>query len=186
MYAKFLVGASLVAALSGCPGNVSGTVSGISLGVADTLFYVQKDTDGKTIAFNTIIADKGNVCTTLKANRQPKSATFMQMILFRWADDGKNLAPDVGEYTVVDTTPTKGGNWAYATFNHSDANCTNTLAASASSGKSGLIKVTGVNAANNGSISGTFDISFGSDKVTGSFNGAYCDLATVPNNPSCE
>jgi hypothetical protein len=186
MHSKFLVGAALFVALTGCPGSVSGTVSGISLGVADTLFYVEKDTAGKTIAFDVILADKGSVCTTLKANRLPKSSTSITLGLFRLAEDLTFLAPDIGDFTVIDSTPTKAGNWAIASFSHLDANCTNTLSKSASSGKSGLVKVTGVNAANNGSIAGTFDVSFGSDRVTGSFSGAYCDLASVPNNPSCE
>lgn len=185
-YARWLVGALLSVVLSGCPGSVQGTVSGIGLSVADTLFYPVKDA-GKTTNLVVLIGDKANLCTTLKANRIPRSATAMQFVFYRWADDvSTQLAPDVGEYTVVPfgTNITRGGNYATAEFIHNDANCTNTISDNAAEGKSGLIKLAAVNAAINGSATGSFDVTFGSDRVTGTFSGAYCDAA--PQKPSCE
>lgn len=188
MYAKSFAGAFLVAALSGCPGSVSGTVSGIGLTVSDTIFYPVKDNAGKTTNLIILLADKGNLCSMLKANRQPKSATGLQIVFYRWGTDNTVLAPDTGDYTVVPggTSVSNGGNYAMASFMHFDANCSNTLSADAAAGKSGLVKLTSVNSAVNGSASGSFDITFGTDRVTGGFSGAYCDMGSLPNNPSCE
>lgn len=188
MYAKSFAGAFLVAALSGCPGSVSGTVSGIGLTVSDTIFYPAKDTAGKTTSLSVLLADKGNLCSTLKANRRPRSSTGMLITFFRLATDFTVLAPDIGDYTVVPggTKVATGGNYAVASFLHVDANCSNTLSDEAAAGKSGLVKLTSVNSAVNGSASGSFDITFGTDRVTGGFSGAYCDIGTLPENPSCE
>jgi hypothetical protein len=186
MYSKVLVGLTLGAVLTGCPGTFNGTVSGSSLAVADTIFYASKDAAGKTTSLVALMADKGGVCGTLKANREPKSSTFMMLQAFRLADDNTILAPDVGEYTVLSGSPTKGGNYAWATFFHYDANCTNTLTENARTGKSGVVKLTTVNLATNGSAAGSFDITFGSDHVTGSISASYCDMSAWPTSPSCE
>lgn len=186
--------ASLVV-LSGCfgPGSVSGTVGGVSLNVQDAIFYVIKDDAGKTQGIALALADKSAVCTTVKANRQPKSATSISFGLFNVKVDGAAttlLAPDVGDYTVTNNSAdlAKGGRWAIGAFDKVDANCTSSMATSATTGQSGLVTVTTLKSEASGTAEGTFDVSFGTqkDKVTGRFSAGYCDLAKTPTNPSCE
>ncbi len=183
---------TLLAAFSGCGGgSVTGTVSGISLAVQDSIFFVLKDDAGKTQAVSVIMADKPNLCDTLKANRMPKSATSLSFALLNVkVENGiaTLLAPDVGGYTVTDSSVTQTGLFTSAGFDRTDANCTSSLASSATVGKSGLVKVTTLKAEANGSLAGTFDVSIGTqaDKLTGSLNARFCDVTKIQDNPNCE
>ena len=183
---RLMVAVSMVA-MTGCSGSMSGTVGGISLNVSDAIFAVLKDDAGKSIGAFVLLADKPKICDSLKANREPKSSTSLALTVFRFSATDY-LAPDVGDYTVVDTNPTSAGSYAQGFFSHTDSNCTNTLAGSAASGKSGLVKLSALKGETNGTASGTFDITFGAgDKVTGNFNASYCDISKLPTaTPNCE
>jgi hypothetical protein len=173
--------------LVGCSGSVNGQVGGISLNVADAVFAVLKDDAGKSIAALVVLSDKPKICDSIKANREPKTATSLVFTLYRFSDTDY-LAPDTGDYTTVDTNPTSAGSFASANFSRTDSNCTNTLSSSASRGKSGLIKLTNLKGETNGAANATFDITFGAgDKVTGNFNATYCDISKLPTaDPNCE
>lgn len=173
-------------AMVGCSGSVSGTVGGISLNVSDSIFAILKDNSGKQTGALVFLSDKPKLCESLKANRTAKSATGLLMAISRSNNDGA-IAPDVGDYTVIDQNPTSAGNFAFAGFSRTDANCENTIARDASQAKSGLIKVTTLKGEANGSANGTFDITFGGgDKVTGNFNASFCDISQLQLNPNCE
>lgn len=184
---KRLLAVVSMVAMAGCSGSMTGTVGGVSLNVSDAIFGVLKDDAGKSFAAYVVMADKPKICDNLKANRNPKTATSLALTLYRFSATDF-LSPDVGEYTVIDTTPAGAGSYASADFTHSDSDCRNTLADSAASGKSGLIKLTSIKGETNGSANGTFDITFGAgDKVTGNFNASYCDLSKLPTaTPNCE
>ncbi len=173
--------------LAGCAGSANGQVGGISLNVSDAIFAILKDNTGKSTAAIVIMADKPKVCDSLKANREPKTSTSLLLTLYRFSDTDY-LAPDVGEYTTVDQNPTSAGSFASAFFTRTDSNCTNTIASSASRGKSGLIKLTNIKGEANGTANATYDITFGAgDKVTGNFNATYCDISSLPTaDPNCE
>lgn len=172
---------------TGCgPGSVNGTVGGVSLAVSDAIFAVLKDDTGKQQGLLVLMADKPNICDSLKANREPKSATSLSMLFVRFNAQFEVLAPEVGEYSVVEN-PTVAGNYAGASFNRTDANCTSTLSAQASAARSGLIKLAALKAESNGTASATFDLTFGAgDKISGSVNAKYCDIAVVASSPNCE
>lgn len=181
-----LVVGLFAAMLSGCAGSVNGTVGGVNLSVADAIFAVLKDDAGKSLAALVFLADKPKLCDSLKANREPKQATSLVLAMARYNANGEVLAPDVAEYTV-NNSPTSGGDYATGYFARTDANCTNTLANDAATGKSGLVKVTNFKGDSTGSANGTFDITFGSgDKVSGNFNATYCDISKIQTNPNCE
>jgi hypothetical protein len=183
---KRLMMVASVLAMVGCSGSVSGTVGGVSLSVSDAIFAVLKDDSGKSTGLFVVMADKPKLCDSLKANREPKSATSLIFSLSRITDTDY-LAPDVGEYTVIDENPRNAGNFGFASFSRTDANCTNTLSASASTARSGLVKVTNLKGEVNGNASATFDVTFGGgDKITGNFNATYCDVSKLQLNPNCE
>ncbi len=176
-------------AMVGCSGSMNGTVGGVSLNVADAIFAVLKDDDGKSFAAIVAMSDKPKMCETLKANRQTKASTQIVFTMFRYNSSATEfLSPDVAEYTVVDSPPTGGGNYGNSIFTRNDSDCRQTVAEDAAKGKSGLIKLTGIKAENNGTANGTYDITFGAgDKVTGSFNATYCDISKLPTaTPNCE
>lgn len=181
-----LVAAVFLSACGG-PGYMDGTVAGLNLSVKDAIFALIKDTSGTTQGMYLIMADKPDLCATIKANRQPKSLSGVIFSMIRYTDTGTVLAPEVGDYTVINSTPPRGGSYAGAFFGHTDANCTSTIAQAAATGSSGLVKLTSMKAEAGGSASGTFDVTFGtSDKVKGGFNAAFCDVTSLGNNPSCE
>lgn len=183
----FVLAAAVVLSACGGPGHMDGTVAGINLSVKDAIFTLIKDTSGNTTGMFVVMADKPDLCTTVKANRQPKELTGVMFSMVQYTDAAGVLAPDVADYTVINTTPPRGGHYAGALFAHTDANCTSTIAATAGTGSSGLVKLTSMKAETGGTASGTFDVTFGtSDKVTGSFNAAFCDVQTLGSSANCE
>lgn len=177
----------VTALMSACgPGSANGSVGGVSLSVADAIFAVIKDDMGKQLGLFVAMADKPNLCDSLKANRQPKSATSLVFAMVRYNAAGEELAPDVGDYTVVEQV-TQAGNYASANFARTDANCTDTLSPNATVGRSGLVKLSALKSEANGTAQATFDVTFGAgDKVTGSFNAKFCDVASLSASPNCE
>lgn len=186
---KHLVLAALsLSMLVGCSkGSMSGTVGGNNLNVADAIFANVNDNSGASVFALLVMSDKPNLCDSLKANRVAKQATSISFAIVRYNSDDKVLAPDIGDYTVIEGNAPGAGNFASAGFGHTDANCTNTLSESASTGRSGLIKVTNFKPETNGNMAGTYDVTFGAgDHVTGGFNASYCDITTLQVNPNCE
>ena len=182
-----LVVATVVSAC-GPGGTFTGKVGGKELSVQDALFFPYK-ANGAVVGATIILADKPNVCTSLKSNRVPKNSAFVAMTLFRVTSNGSVVPPDTGDYTVTSTASPGVGNFAYTEFNSLDSNCVNLLPDTATGGVSGLVKVATYKPEVNGGMSGSFDMTFGSqnDKGSGSFNAAYCDLANnFPSAPNCE
>jgi|CXWL01.1.fsa_nt_gi hypothetical protein len=172
----------------GGAGSVNGKVAGNALSVVDSAFLLFKE-NNKITSAAVILSDKPNLCTTAKANRDTKNSTYLIIGLYRYVDDGAGglspVSPDVGDYSVVQ--PTRAGTYAGALFGKSDASCTTTVGATQSAAQSGTVKVTAFKPEANGSAVGTFDITVGTqnDKVTGSFNALFCDVA-LSNMPNCE
>lgn len=183
----FVLAAALVFSACGGPGHMDGTVAGINLSVKDAIFALIKDSSGNTAGMFMVMADKPDLCATVKANRQPKELTGLMFSMVQYTDTATVLAPDVGEYTVINAAPPRGGRYVGAMFAHTDANCTSTIAQAAGTGSSGLVKLTSLKTETGGYASGTFDVTFGSsDKVTGSFNAAYCDVSPGSSTARCE
>jgi hypothetical protein len=184
------IGVVAAIALSACSGSMNGTIAGSNLAVADAIFYTPKDSAGKTLGLYLVMSDKPQICTSLKANRTAKGSTTLTFLMARVSANGEILAPEVADYTVVESflNFNSGANSALATFSKVDSNCTEVVASNARGGKSGIVKLTGVKAEANGVASGTYDITVGNgnDKVTGTFAASFCDLSTLPNNPNCE
>lgn len=179
--------AAMVLSACGGAGSVNGTVAGISLSVKDSFFVLLRNTLGETAGMMVMMLDKPDACTTFKANRNPKNSTGVAFSMVRYTDMGKTLAPDVGEYTVVNGQPSRGGNYVAAYFVRTDSNCTSTVSDAARRGSSGVVKLTSLKGEANGYASGTFDVTFGtSDKVTGDFNAKFCDIQQISDNPNCE
>jgi hypothetical protein len=178
-----------LAALTGCGGSFSGTVNGISLNVQDSIFGLLKDEMGKSAGLVIFMADQPGLCDKLKANREPKNSTSMTFLLFNVSNDGMQLAPSTGDYTITSSlTATTRGNIGIASFSKSDGNCTATIQPANTTGQSGIVKLSALNSSAGGQATGTFDITVGTqnDKVTGSIAASFCDISRIQQNPNCE
>ncbi len=173
--------------VAGCSGSVDGRVGGVKLDVNDAIFALFRDDSGRAIATLVVLSDTPKICDSLKANREPRTSTNLLLTLYRFSSDDY-LAPDKGEFTVVDRDPTTAGSWASATFQRTDFNCANTLSPQASTGVSGLVKLTQLEPVANGNARATLDLTFGAgDLVKGHFNARFCDINRLPDaSASCE
>ncbi|MBK7860791.1 MAG: hypothetical protein IPJ65_19755 [Archangiaceae bacterium] len=176
-----------VLGLAACgPANaVHGTIDGHALAVEDAILFVQKDTSGKILGTAVILSDQPALCSTFKANRFPRSSTFLSMGLARRNGTEVLLTPEAGEYTVSNTFATQGS-VGTAFFGRLDANCVNAVPFQTALAKSGLVTLQQISFDSNGGAGGTFDLSFGSDRVTGSFSVPYCEGLAPTTMPSCE
>ena len=177
---------ALAVIASGC-NSFNGKVGGTELQVVEALFFPYKE-NGAVTGASVIMSNKPKLCDSLKGNRVPKNSVYMVMSVGRYTASGA-VAPDVGDYTVTSGSVTSPGNYAAAVFASLDANCNSLLNISSSLGQSGLVKVQSYKAEQGGSMSGTFDITFGSqnDKTNGAFTAQFCDLTTnFPTAPNCE
>ncbi len=177
----------LCLAACGGPGSFNGTVAGIKLDVKSSVFLQGTDSNGVPNSAWVALTDVPAACDEVKSNRTPKNGTIVVFLLERYDANNKRIAPDKGDYTVTDNIFSSSGNIAFANFSKQDTNCTNTIQAKNSTGRSGLIKVDGYKGVTGGNISGSFDVTFGdqNDRVTGGFNADFCDAA-IPLTPNCE
>jgi hypothetical protein len=177
----------LVLALGcGGPGSFNGEVAGNKLAVNDAAFMPVTDDTGATIAAYLVMADIPDICATLRANRESKNATYVASLVFR-TQGSTALSPDKGTYTVVDLSSLPPPDFAVIAFVKTDANCFNVVAADRAIGRSGTMDIERIEFKTGGSMTGKFDVTFGSqnDNVTGTFNASFCD-APFPNAPNCE
>jgi hypothetical protein len=138
----------LVAACSGGDGagTVNGTLQGLSFSVGDAISLTR---NGHEIA----ITDYGGACTTansVKANSN--------VLVFFFAA----TAFATGTYAV-------GGNGGVSVqYAHYDATCNSPNGESATSGS---VVITGIT---DSGVSGTFDVTFATDHITGTFDASTC------------
>jgi hypothetical protein len=171
----------------GGPGSFEGKVAGNELEVEDAIFLAGKDDEsGATIASALVMTDLGDLCATLKANREPKNATLVWFILGR-IEGTELLVPDKGTYTVVDLEALPPPRFAFGYFSKNDAACRNTLDEERAVAQSGTIEVEKIEFKKDGSMKGEFDARFGSqnDAVKGTFNASFCD-APLSDSFSCQ
>jgi len=127
------------------------------------------------------IASSSGLCSNANANREPKNTQYLLMAF-------GDLNPTIGQVSpptapgvyVVNGPGTKA---ALAYHAQTDASC-HEIPGTQERGVSGTITL---NSVNNGSYSGTFDITIGSgsspDHVTGSFNAPNCPASAVFADP---
>jgi hypothetical protein len=171
--------------LAGCGGvgSASGSVGGNSLSVKDGFGAAQTDSTGTAVVI--ALTDVSGVCSQAQGNHKLKSGTAVEMTLGVLGSDGKLGAPAKGDYKIISlqslftqgsTPPT--GNVAFVTFVKADASCSDT----SKEADSGTITVTSIDA--KGNASGTYNATFGSDKLTGAFDVTACSLPPEPDGGS--
>ena len=178
--------------LAACAGNsVNGTVKGAGLTPAEAVFVTVGGMPGMgsnpmLVAF---MSDQAGLCDKLKANQSFKGATAYQFMLHVLNTTGELAPLKLERYTITTTPATATGNVAQASFNKLDSTCASTVAGPVPA-TAGSIELTSfsVNMASGGAsatgaASADFDLTFGTDRVTGSFSARYCE-ATL-GTPTC-
>lgn len=175
-------------AVAGCGGNsMTGTVKGVSMNAAEAIFAVLSDA-GPGQGMFILVSDKTGLCERMKANKPPKDATLLAMLLGVIDAAGHGQALVKGTYNVKPVSPGVSGNVAISQFSKLDSTCNSTLGDTPPTGTSGTVSLSNFEAKDGGSASGNFDMNFDSDHVTGTFSASYCDVTTLSTgkSPTCE
>jgi len=167
-----------------------GTVGGAALSVKESFFSPLRSSNGTVNGLGVVLGDQTGLCTQLKSNRTIKNMTYTIIFLANVNANLVTTAPSgPGEFVVM--TGQGGlpaGNDAQSFFAKLDGTCKNTLTAEQTVGQSGLVKVTSLTASTGGSVRGSFDITYGTqkDKTSGTLDAPFCELPIMTSMPSCE
>ncbi len=170
MKALTIAGAFVIA--SGCTPAlktvVNGTVDGHSLGSPIAV----------TVGTVVIISDIPGYCADVMAGTAPQQGTLLTIGI----PDNPHGSSFVGTYDITPPSSTLAANSAVAVFEQAEGDCQVTTDAPATSG---FVHVTASDlhltsgGTTSGSLEGTFDLYFGTDHLTGSFNAPWCSPPLV-------
>jgi hypothetical protein len=155
--------------------TVSGTVDGGSLTPVSTLGFVSVVTcpDAGSVAFAfSGIADFVASCASLQSDKA--NSTTLGMVVLRFGlQPQQPIAPGNYPITVGFPTPDDAGavNLVTATFEKLGATCQRTLSTDAIGGNITISSVSST------SVAGTFDLTFGGGRLTGTFNSPLCSVS---------
>jgi hypothetical protein len=161
-------------------GSMTGTISSQPMTVSDAVSNTVSQTGGSAGAM--IISSAANQCQLINARRTLKSGSALAIVF--GIQSGNTVAvPTPGIYTVHTLETINGfqGMVAAVQFAVNDATCTTTTGPVEATG--GTLTVTRVDATG---YTGSFDLTFGSDHVTGTFSTGTCSaLGTVTSGFTC-
>jgi len=174
-----------VAASLGCgsSNSVNGTIQGQTLSAQDALLLTNNTTVGGTTVYGlgVSIMNISNACSTAQAdissNKDPANAASLTIGI------GSTSPIAAGTFNITSASSPA----ADAIFVKTDSSCHSTIDGGAAQATSGTVTLSSVSAS---SASGTFDLTFGSDHVTGSFSASSCTLTfpdggTDGGGPTC-
>jgi hypothetical protein len=179
---------TLAVATGGCDGAVSrggpgggnsatvnGSVGGVSISAMDQFAITTQPTDSAGGSAIIVIGSLPGVCAAAVRNEQPKNLTALTMLAFvQGAESRLSVAPTApGTFEVPKGTPAKDAKAAGAFLIVTDEQCESKTPTVASDGKIELTHV------GDGSYTGTYDFTFGSEHLTGSFDVPNCAGASV-------
>jgi hypothetical protein len=171
--------------LTACGGNsMTGTVKGASLEPKEALFFLWF---GQPLPF-IVLSDQTGMCDRLKANQVPRNATLLYLVVADINSDWSYNPPQPAKYPL--RTDSVDGKTSTAVFDKQDDTCTSAIGGSVTA-NSGTVELTSYNyhssttSQPSGSTSGTFDLMFYMDHVTGSFSASYCPVTGIPVSPTC-
>ncbi len=159
-----------VAACSSASTSATGTVGGASLNAQDAVFanLQSGSTSGTVLAVTSFTG----TCNDVTNSRLPKSSAVLSIQMV--SNGGVVTAP--GTFSFPNAS---GANFLGASFSAYDATCVPTP----TDATAGTVSVTAVSASQ---MTGTFDLTFGNDHLSGSFNAAYCaTLGQGNGSPTC-
>ena len=184
-WSSMWVVAALAAVLAGCgggPGSFQGNVSGMTLDVKDSLFLAHKNSSGQVAALVLIMTSKAGLCEAMKSGSNLSSLTYFQATLAQTAS-GQSETPTAGDFTVTNGSSIQP-KFALIGMSQTDTACHSTINVG---GAGGTITLSQFKAEAGGTMTGTFDATFGgqSERGTGNFNADFCD-AVPSSSPTCQ
>ena len=159
---------------SSAAGSATGTVGGVSLGVQDA-FFANGVTTGTVVG----VTSFSGACETLySSKRYPRSSVGLSLQLIAY-EGGGPAGPVTAPGTFALLGTSVGGDTFGASWDSVDGSCGDTT----TQATGGTVTVTAVTASQ---LTGTFDLTFGGDHVTGSFSATDCAAAAgSQGNPTC-
>jgi hypothetical protein len=172
----WVVAVALSLALAGCggPGSFHGTVGGMTLDVKDSFFLAQKNSSGQIASLVLLMTDKPGLCQAMKAGNVISDMVYFQVV-YAQNSGGQSEVPSAGQFTVTDgsSVPSK---FSLISISKTDATChsTNTVG-----GAGGTITLNQYKAESSGTMTGTFDVTFGpqAEHANGDFDADFCDAS---------
>jgi hypothetical protein len=180
-----LVLATLVALAAGCsgPGTVDGTVAGNTVLVNDGI--VVPDTKATTALI--VLGNATGLCDEQQRNAVRKNSVSLSLHLSNVGAGGENVPLTAATYRPLGNAAedVKGPRFTANVLRMNEA-CGNMLPATAAQVTGGEIVVTALSLTDGGKAEGTFDLSFGADRITGSFGTPVCVADAKAGTPTCE
>jgi hypothetical protein len=167
------------ALLLGCSGSSSvmnGTIEGNALSIADSESVVNSRNE-----LSIELTSTTGRCADVAVRRERPSSQDLILVLMRTDAQSNEIPLVTGTYTVADSGP--GLQRVQSKYEALDKTCESPGATFATAGIVQLAML-----GSDGSASGTFDLFFGADHVTGSFNAAGCPafLSSSPMPSTCQ
>jgi hypothetical protein len=180
---------SIVAALGACttPTVVNGTVTGDSLTVKDamTLDGSQSGENVPDAAGIVVIASTSGICPAFQNNTVAANATQLVLTLYRTDSGGNVKSPGTGDYTINNRDPVPANSAiAVAAFAVTGATC-GPVPGQGGIATSGTVHLSSMSLSTNGGAQGTFDLTFETDHLTGSFDAPFCDAPNGQMQQTC-
>ena len=168
--------------LAGCgvqmPVNeVRGTVRGVALTPADSVFAVTALNGTPVLYLH--MSNQPDACQRLKDSIRAKGSTRLTANLL--AQGGGTLT--TGAYNLA--AQSDGRRVISAAFDQLDQTCNSAIGGPAEAA-SGTFNLMSFEAKEGGIATGTFDLSFGSDRISGGFRATYCDLSNASGTYTCQ
>jgi hypothetical protein len=163
-------------------GGITGAVTCTPINAVDSTSWNLATENSAYIGGNVLIIDSMGACPDVMMNSYPANTTYVNLTVYQTDATGAYMTPTAGDYTIHQGEPPPSFKLGSATFASEDGLCTviNTENATA-----GTITVSSINLASGGGIVGTFDLTFGSDHLSGSFNAPYCAGSISSANLTC-
>ncbi len=155
------------------PTSITGSVAGRTVGLADTVGIRTVSKDGSLDLMVLALEDRAGLCDLIRGPYEWAS-TGMNMTFTRTppADGEMDLNFPPGTYTIGTATKTADSEVTLrASFYETDATCTNVVPEGSRSATAGTVTLVSVEL---GYAKGTYDLTFGTDRVHGSFEIPLC------------
>jgi hypothetical protein len=183
--------ALLACTVLGCGGpstSVKGSVTGVTLNAQDCMTLDGSESGEAAAPQNSgviVIASDSGICNSFMNNAANANTNQLILIVYENDSNGNPQFPGTGTYTINNrATPPASSAVALAFFDVWNGTCQATPGKGGTA-NSGSVTLQQINLSGGGGAQGTFDLQFGADHITGSFNGSFCDAQNGQMSQSC-
>lgn len=181
LFASYFGGFVAISGVLSCGGSVerrggataTGTVSGVSVPTTDVVGLIEPAGGGFTLA-GVAYTNVGDTCGIIQREASGGPEPANTVVLSLTVQVAGSSVP-AGTYSI------NGQPGLFADFVTTDANCQTHLHPNPTSGSVTFTTIS------SSMVAGTFDVTFGTDRVTGTFSAPVCNVPQGPSNmmPKC-